>query len=166
MLQVQNDLFDLGGSLAYPVSPFTEDKLARLDNAIAHYNADLPPLKEFILPGGTRAASLCHIARTVARRAERDLVALAQQRRSTASRPALPEPPVGFIVRAEPRAESQRGSGRDFMEQNSGREITLMGSQKNTNWIVRNAREQRPGRRPGVMMQKRAHSPQAAIPTL
>jgi len=77
LLQVQNDLFDLGGSLAYPVAPFTEDKLARLDSAIAHYNADLPPLKEFILPGGTRAASLCHIARTVARRAERDLVTLA-----------------------------------------------------------------------------------------
>lgn len=78
LLQVQNDLFDLGGSLAYPVAPFTEDKLVRLDTAIAHYNADLPPLKEFILPGGTRAASLCHIARTVARRAERDLVTLAQ----------------------------------------------------------------------------------------
>ena len=77
LLAVQNDLFDLGGSLAYPVAPFTEGKLARLDTAIAHYNAGLPPLKEFILPGGTRTASLCHIARTVARRAERDLVTLA-----------------------------------------------------------------------------------------
>ena len=76
LLGIQNDLFDLGGSLAYPVSPFTEVKLTRLDTAIAHYNADLPPLKEFILPGGTRAASLCHIARTVARRAERDFVLL------------------------------------------------------------------------------------------
>ena len=78
LLSIQNDLFDLGGSLAYPAAPFTEDKLSRLDSAIAHYNADLPPLKEFILPGGTRAASLCHVARTVARRAERELVALAQ----------------------------------------------------------------------------------------
>jgi cob(I)alamin adenosyltransferase len=77
LLAIQNDLFDLGGSLAYPAAPFTEDKLAHLDAAISHYNADLPPLKEFILPGGTRAASLCHVARTVARRAERDLVALA-----------------------------------------------------------------------------------------
>lgn len=77
LLQMQNDLFDLGGSLAYPVAPFGEDKLVRLDSAIAHYNADLPPLKEFILPGGTRAACLCHIARTIARRAERELVALA-----------------------------------------------------------------------------------------
>lgn len=79
LLQVQNDLFDLGGSLAYPVAPFTEDKLERLDTAIAQLNAELPPLKEFILPSGTRAASLCHVARTVARRAERDLVTLAQR---------------------------------------------------------------------------------------
>ena len=77
LLQSQNDLFDLGGALAYPAAPFTEDKLALLDAAIALYNADLPPLKEFILPGGTRAASLCHVARTVTRRAERDLVTLA-----------------------------------------------------------------------------------------
>ncbi len=79
LLKIQNDLFDLGGALAYPVAPFTEDKLTRLDAAIAHYNADLPPLKEFILPGGTRAAALCHVARTVARHAERDLVALAHK---------------------------------------------------------------------------------------
>ena len=76
LLRIQNDLFDLGGSLAYPVAPFGEEKLERLDTAIAEYNAQLPPLKEFILPGGTRAAALCHVARTVARRAERDLVAL------------------------------------------------------------------------------------------
>ena len=79
LLSIQNDLFDLGGALAYPVSPFTEDKLAGLDNAIAHYNAMLAPLKEFILPGGTRAAAQCHIARTVARRAEREFVMLAGQ---------------------------------------------------------------------------------------
>lgn len=78
LLQVQNDLFDLGGTLAYPVAPFPEEKLLCLDAAIARYNAYLPALKEFILPGGTRAASQCHVARTVARRAERDLVTLAQ----------------------------------------------------------------------------------------
>ena len=85
LLRVQNDLFDLGGSLAYPVTPFTEDKLARLDQAIAHYNADLPPLKEFILPGGTRAASQCHITRTVARRAEREFVALSHNEEAPAN---------------------------------------------------------------------------------
>jgi len=88
LLAIQNDLFDLGGALAYPVAAFTEDKLARLDAAIDHYNAALPPLKEFILPGGTRAASQCHIARTVARRAEREMVQLSQQEEAPAN--ALP----------------------------------------------------------------------------
>lgn len=78
LLQVQNHLFDLGGALACPGAPLGEDKVALLDAAIAHYNADLPPLKEFILPGGSRAAALCHLARTAARRAERDLASLAQ----------------------------------------------------------------------------------------
>lgn len=78
LLRVQNDLFDLGGALAYPAAPFAEGKLAQLDAAIAHYNAGLPPLKEFVLPGGARAAALCHVARTVARRAERDLAALVE----------------------------------------------------------------------------------------
>ncbi len=74
LLDIQNDLFDLGGALACPAARVAQKKLARLDAAIAHYNADLPPLKEFILPGGTRAAALCHVARTVARRAERELL--------------------------------------------------------------------------------------------
>jgi len=85
LLEIQNDLFDLGGSLAYPVAAFGEDKLARLDEAIAKYNADLPPLKEFILPGGTRAASQCHIARTVTRRAEREFVSLANVEQAPAN---------------------------------------------------------------------------------
>jgi cob(I)alamin adenosyltransferase len=51
--------------------------VARLDEALAHYNAQLPRLKEFILPGGTRSAALAHVSRTVARRAERALVTLA-----------------------------------------------------------------------------------------
>ncbi len=76
LLQIQNDLFDLGGMLASPGAPFDAAKLARLDASIEHYNAELPPLREFILPGGTRAAALCHVARTVARRAERDLLHL------------------------------------------------------------------------------------------
>jgi len=79
LLYIQNDLFDLGGTLASPGAPFDAAKLIRLDTAIAHYNSGLPPLKEFILPGGCRAAALCHIARTVARRAERDLSHLMQK---------------------------------------------------------------------------------------
>lgn len=77
LLRIQNDLFDLGALLASPGAPlFDAAKLARLDTAIAHHNADLPPLREFILPGGTRAAALCHVARSVSRRAERDLLHL------------------------------------------------------------------------------------------
>jgi cob(I)alamin adenosyltransferase len=72
LLLVQNGLFDLGGVLATPGALFDAAKLATLDAAIAHHNAELPPLKEFILPGGTRAAALCHVARSVTRRAERD----------------------------------------------------------------------------------------------
>ncbi len=76
--RIQNDLFDLGAALALPGISFALEKLVRLDTAIARYNGDLPPLKEFILPGGLRAAALCHVARSVARRAERDYIHLAQ----------------------------------------------------------------------------------------
>ena len=77
LLQIQNDLFDLGGALALPTQDmFGENKIAWLDEQIAHYNADLPPLREFILPGGSRAGALCHVVRTIARRAERDLAVL------------------------------------------------------------------------------------------
>ena len=76
---VQNDLFDLGGELSIPTHRMLrESHLANLDEGIAQFNAGLPPLKEFILPGGCRTAALCHIARTVCRRAERSVVTLAQ----------------------------------------------------------------------------------------
>jgi len=89
LLQIQNDLFDLGGALALPTRDvFAENKIAWLDEQLAHYNAGLPPLREFILPGGSRAGALCHVARTVARRAERDLVVLSQN--DTVPQHALP----------------------------------------------------------------------------
>jgi cob(I)alamin adenosyltransferase len=74
---IQHDLFDLGGELSVPGhSMITDAHLARLDAWLADYNATLPPLKEFILPAGSRAASLAHVCRTVCRRAERAIVAL------------------------------------------------------------------------------------------
>jgi cob(I)alamin adenosyltransferase len=77
LVEVQHDLFDLGGELSIPGHEAVgEAQVLRLEEAIARFNADLPPLKEFILPGGTRAASHAHVARTVCRRAERSLVRL------------------------------------------------------------------------------------------
>jgi len=78
LLRVQNDLFDLGGSLAVPGSVFAQDKLASLDTAIDLYNTKLPPLKEFILPGGCRAAAQCHVARCTTRRVERGFLHLSR----------------------------------------------------------------------------------------
>jgi len=78
LLAIQQELFNLGGELAIPGSELLKaDAVQRLDEAVEHYNAALPRLAEFILPGGTRSAALAHQSRTVARRAERALVALA-----------------------------------------------------------------------------------------
>jgi cob(I)alamin adenosyltransferase len=80
LLRIQNDLFDLGGALAMPGNEvFPQDSVGWLDEQIHYYNKDLPPLREFVLPGGSRAGALCHVARTVSRRAERDLVVLASR---------------------------------------------------------------------------------------
>ncbi|BCZ78862.1 ATP:cob(I)alamin adenosyltransferase [Paraburkholderia terrae] len=77
LTSIQHDLFDLGGELCIPGhSMIADTHLAQLDAWLAEYNATLPPLKEFILPAGTRAASLAHVCRTVCRRAERAIVAL------------------------------------------------------------------------------------------
>ncbi|HEY4319302.1 MAG TPA: cob(I)yrinic acid a,c-diamide adenosyltransferase [Herbaspirillum sp.] len=77
LLAVQHQLFDLGGELCIPGHTLIgEQQIAGLDALLAHYNADLPPLKEFILPGGSRPAALAHVCRTVCRRAERSVVSL------------------------------------------------------------------------------------------
>ena len=77
LTRIQHHLFDLGGELAMPeYSGITEAKLAVLDEAIERHNAALPPLKEFVLPGGSRASALAHVCRTVCRRAERRVVSL------------------------------------------------------------------------------------------
>lgn len=76
---VQHDLFDLGGELSIPGHAAIADAhIERLEQTLDHFNDQLPPLEEFILPGGSRAAALCHVARTVCRRAERRLVGLAR----------------------------------------------------------------------------------------
>jgi cob(I)alamin adenosyltransferase len=97
---VQHELFNLGGELSIPGYELLKmDAVLRLDDALAHYNADLPRLKEFILPAGTRSAALAHVGRTVARRAERSVVALAAHE----------------AVRAEPRQYLNRLSDLLFV---------------------------------------------------
>ena len=79
LVDIQHDLFDCGGEMAIPgYSAVTAQQVARLEDSVEAHNAGLSPLKEFILPGGTRAAAFAHLARTVARRAERSVVHLAQ----------------------------------------------------------------------------------------
>ena len=91
LTHIQHHLFDLGAELAMPEhAGITDAKLAMLDEAVAQYNASLRPLKEFILPGGSHNAALCHICRAVCRRAERRMVSLARsESRSTLLVPYL-----------------------------------------------------------------------------
>lgn len=80
LTDIQQQLFNLGGEISIPgFELLKDDALAQLDEALAHYNARLPRLAEFILPGGTRAGAQAHVCRTVARRAERSVVALGEQ---------------------------------------------------------------------------------------
>ena len=79
LTEVQHELFDLGGELCIPGhAAVTDGDVTRLEQRLDAFNADLPPLKDFILPGGGPAAAHCHLARTICRRAERDSVSLAQ----------------------------------------------------------------------------------------
>ncbi|HEY0906532.1 MAG TPA: cob(I)yrinic acid a,c-diamide adenosyltransferase [Methylophilus sp.] len=77
LLRIQHDLFDMGGELCMPGHHFMQaERVTMLEATLDGWNAQLSPLKEFILPGGSRAAAMCHLARTVCRRAERALHAL------------------------------------------------------------------------------------------
>lgn len=77
LVEIQHELFNLGGELSIPGYTLLKDEaVARLDEALAEHNAALPRLKEFILPAGARSAALAHVSRTIARRAERAVVAL------------------------------------------------------------------------------------------
>ena len=79
LLEVQHDLLDMGGELSIPGHTIIDEgHLARLERELDRMNATLPALKDFVLPGGSRAAAAAHLARTICRRAERRLVALAR----------------------------------------------------------------------------------------
>ena len=84
LTQVQHDLFNLGGEICIPDYIILEQAtIDNLEEAIDTLNEQLAPLKEFILPGGTKAAAYCHLARTVCRRAERKLITLARGEKVT-----------------------------------------------------------------------------------
>ncbi len=88
LTEIQHDLFDLGGELCIPGHQAIGDAhIERLEQTLDALNADLPALKEFILPGGNSAAATAHVARTVCRRAERRVVSLAHQ--ETVNAPVL-----------------------------------------------------------------------------
>jgi cob(I)alamin adenosyltransferase len=93
LVEIQHQLFNLGGELSIPGYELLKpEAVLALDQALEAYNAHLPRLQEFILPAGTRAASLAHVCRTVARRAERALVALGNEE-------ALKEAPRQYLNR-------------------------------------------------------------------
>lgn len=117
LLGVQHDLFDLGGELSLPGHTLvTAAHLARIERLTSEANADLPPLREFVLPGGTRPAALAHVARTACRRAERTLVALAAEE-------TLPPLPVQYLNRLSDllfvlaRTLNHAGGGNDVLWQ-------------------------------------------------
>ncbi len=79
LVKIQHDLFDLGGALCIPGwDNIKQEQVLRLDQLLADYNATLPRLEEFILPGGCKASAITHVARTICRRAERVVVSLAK----------------------------------------------------------------------------------------
>ncbi|HVN44902.1 MAG TPA: cob(I)yrinic acid a,c-diamide adenosyltransferase [Steroidobacteraceae bacterium] len=89
LTEVQHELFDLGGELCIPGHRIiTAQQVERLERSLDEFNDALPPLKEFILPGGGPAAAACHMARTIARRAERRVWALS---RAESVGPELPK---------------------------------------------------------------------------
>ncbi len=87
MRHIQNDLFDVGADLCQPERPgaakpslrITEEQVTWLEKQIDHFNADLQPLTSFVLPGGSPASAHMHLARTITRRAERDVVRLSAE---------------------------------------------------------------------------------------
>ncbi len=93
LVDIQHQLFNLGGELSIPGFELLKmDAVLALDEALERHNQDLPKLQEFILPAGNRAASLAHVCRTVARRAERAVVALGNEE-------ALKETPRQYLNR-------------------------------------------------------------------
>ena len=113
LTRVQHELFEAGAELSLPDYRALEPQHTQaLEAALDELNAELPPLKEFILPGGNRSAAACHMARTICRRAERDVLRAAEH---TAVNPSL----LSFVNRLSDylfvaaRTEARRDGGRE-----------------------------------------------------
>ena len=117
---IQHELFDLGAEVCIPGhASMTEQQVSGLEALLDDYNRELPPLKEFILPGGTRAASLAHLARTVCRRAERALVSLSRAEPvSTEARKYLNR--LSDLLFVLGRVLNRAGGGSDVLWQRGG----------------------------------------------
>ena len=117
LASIQHDLFDLGGEICIPGrTSMNESQVVRLEVLLDEYNRNLPALKEFILPGGTRAAGLAHLARTVCRRAERTLVSLSRAEPvGTAARKYLNR--LSDLLFVLGRALNRAGGGSDVLWQ-------------------------------------------------
>ncbi len=113
LTEVQHDLFDLGGELCIPGHRMIEAAhVDRLETVLDEFNETLPPLKEFILPGGGAAAAACHVARAVCRRAERRCWSLARTESVSPEAPQISESSVRSLVRAGARTRAPRARHR------------------------------------------------------
>ena len=111
LTRIQHELFEIGAELSLPgYRQIDSAHVSALEHDLDRLNDDLPPLKEFVLPGGNRAAAICHLARTICRRAERSAWAASKLADAEPRVAALSEPAVGFAVRdgALPRAARRR----------------------------------------------------------
>ena len=131
LLRVEHELFNLGSILATlpeDVHPqqarVTDAEVARLESEMDRMNEELPPLRSFVLPGGSRLNAELHVCRTVCRRAERATVALGARRERSSGGRALFEPPGRRAIRLEPVGQPRHGRARNFM----GTEPVQLGS--------------------------------------
>ena len=119
--RIQNDLFDVGADLSVPFGigdrlRVDQPHVERLEQLCDEFNAELPPLKSFVLPGGTPAAARLHVARTTCRRAERDALTADGGERDQPARARLPEPALGLPLHRGTLGERRRGPRRTALE--------------------------------------------------
>lgn len=126
LLDIQHSLFDVGGELSIPgYTLLTQDSVLNLETQIEKYNENLPPLKEFVLPGGVRSAALCHVARGTCRRAERRVVTLlSKEDASTISRRYLNRLSDLLFVLARHLNRSE-GDGDVIWDRDRGKPVSL-----------------------------------------